>query len=177
MEEPLETRYVFMMMLSQSNLDGSVDGTDSSIARLFNMPLADFQRAVKPLLEPDPRSNSPTDDGKRVERIGTCQGYRVINYRAYSQIRDEKHRQVYNKAVQILRAQREREGLPTKGTTADPRFVELVAREFRNFDGTFTPLSELTDEQIEGAEAAQQVIMREERDKARRAAKRKQEKP
>lgn len=168
MDEPLETRYVFMMMLSQSNQDGVVEGTDASVARKFNMPLGDFQRALKPLLEPDRFSNTPDDDGVRIVRVADTHGFSVVNYRAYAQIRDENHRRIYNKALQLLRAQREREGLDTKGTTYDSRFVKLVSNDFKGFDGTFPPYSELTKEEIESAAKAKSVAVSEERRRTRR---------
>ena len=75
MEEKVNTRYVFMMMLALSDRHGEVIGTDVAISRMMNVPKNDFCDALKPLLEPDLDSNSPAEEGRRIILSENGRGY------------------------------------------------------------------------------------------------------
>lgn len=95
MEEPLPIRYVFVMLLAISDAKGYVIGTDIALARRLNIPLADFQAAIARLSAPDPVSNSPEEEGRRILPSDGERGYRLVNYTKYSALRDEGHRRDY----------------------------------------------------------------------------------
>lgn len=95
MEEPIEVRYVFVMLLAICDPTGHVIGTDVAIARRINMPVADFTRCVEQLKHPDPDSNSKEEDGRRVVNSEGERGYKVVNYLTYREMRDEHDRREY----------------------------------------------------------------------------------
>jgi len=95
MEETIETRYTFMMMLAISDATGHVIGTDVAIARRINMPAPLFIRCVKRLQLPDEDSNSKEEEGRRLIPSQGERGYKIVNYQSYRDIRDEDERREY----------------------------------------------------------------------------------
>jgi hypothetical protein len=105
MEEPIETRYTFMMLLAIADQSGDVIGTDVALARTINLPLATFTKAVKALMEPDPHSNSQDQEGRRLVPSDNGRGYRIVNYTAYRAIKTAEEKKTYMR--EYMRARRE----------------------------------------------------------------------
>lgn len=114
MEEPIETRYTFMMLLAIADQSGDVIGTDVALARTINLPLATFTESVKALMEPDPHSNSQDHDGRRLIPSDFGRGYRIVNYSAYRAIKTAEEKKTYMR--EYMRARRE--SLKTKEVTS-----------------------------------------------------------
>ena len=95
MEEPIPSRYAFMMLLAISDPTGHVIGTDVAIARRINMPPEDFHTAIEILKQPDPDSNSKEEEGRRIVMGDGERGYRIVNYVTYRELKDEVHRREY----------------------------------------------------------------------------------
>jgi len=95
MEEKVTTRYVFMMMLAISDRHGDVIGTDVAIARTMNVTLLEFVNSVKPLLSPDPSSNSQAEEGRRLVPSENGRGYRIVNYTAYRDMKSDDEKREY----------------------------------------------------------------------------------
>jgi hypothetical protein len=95
MEEPVETRYTFLLLLAIAGPDGVVVGTDIALARRLNIPIETFRAAIDRLMAPDPDSNSPAEEGRRVLRSEGERGYQLVNFMHYSRIRDENQRREY----------------------------------------------------------------------------------
>jgi hypothetical protein len=105
MEEPIETRYTFMMLLAIADQSGDVIGTDVALARTINLPLATFTKAAKALMEPDPQSNSQDQEGRRLVPSDNGRGYRIVNYTAYRAIKTAEEKKTYMR--EYMRARRE----------------------------------------------------------------------
>ena len=95
MEQDVDVRYCFMMMLAIADPVGDVIGTDIAIARTVNLPLADFKRCIKVLMEPDPDSNSQAHDGRRVIASENGRGYQLVNYVTYREIKTIEEKRTY----------------------------------------------------------------------------------
>jgi len=95
MEEPINVRYTFVMMLAISDPEGYVIGTDVAIARRLNMPLAELKRCLAVLMAPDPDSNSQELEGRRITVSTSERGYHVVNFVTYRDIKDQKDRREY----------------------------------------------------------------------------------
>jgi hypothetical protein len=95
MEESINVRYVFVMLLAIADPKAHVIGTDVAIARRINIPLEEFQLCVEALMRPDPNSNSEEEEGRRLVRSTEERGYRIVNYLTYRNFRDEEHRREY----------------------------------------------------------------------------------
>jgi hypothetical protein len=95
MEQDIKTRYVFMMLLAIADSAGDVIGTDIAIARTLNIPREDFEQAIAALMSPDPESNSPEEDGRRVVSSDAGRGYRIVNYTKYREIKTTEEKREY----------------------------------------------------------------------------------
>ena len=88
MEEPINVRYTFVMMLAIADPEGYVIGTDVAIARRLNMPLDEFLDCLAVLMSPDPDSNSQELEGRRVAVSTSERGYHVVNFVTYRDLKD-----------------------------------------------------------------------------------------
>jgi len=95
MEQDVETRYCFMMLLAIADAGGDVIGTDVALARAINLPLENFKRCVAALMEPDPDSNSQVHDGRRLIPSESGRGYLIVNYVTYRSIKTAEEKKAY----------------------------------------------------------------------------------
>ena len=116
MEEPIETRYVFLTLLAIADPRGHLIGTDVALARRINVPLDTFQDSVRRLMKPDPDSNSPVEQGRRLVPSDCGRGYRLVNYVAYRDTRDEEHRRNYMRQYMAQK----RQGEATEAAIVNP---------------------------------------------------------
>jgi hypothetical protein len=114
MEEDVETRYCFMMLLAIADSSGDVIGTDVALARTVNLPLNTFQKCVGELMEPDPNSNSQVQDGRRLIPSSSGRGYFIVNYGSYRSIKTAEEKKAYMREYM----QRYRKGKDGKDVTA-----------------------------------------------------------
>lgn len=84
--ESLETRWVFIGMLSLANEHGIVDVPSvRTLAHRLNVSVDGLTAALAVLEAPDPESRTPDEDGRRIVREGNV--WRVVNHRAYRDLR------------------------------------------------------------------------------------------
>jgi hypothetical protein len=90
-------RHVFMDLLVLADRDGVVDMTLDAIARRTNVPEEIVARALKELQEPDRKSRSHQEDGRRLIAIDSHRdwGWQIVNYDHYRNIKDEEARRTY----------------------------------------------------------------------------------
>jgi hypothetical protein len=109
MEEEVKTRYVFMMLLAVADDKGDIIGTDIAIARMINIPKSDFVVAIERLKAPDPDSNSPYHEGRRLIPSDSGRGYTVVNYLTYRAIKSNAEKRDYMKNYMRDRRAKEKE--------------------------------------------------------------------
>lgn len=99
--EDYNCRRMFIDMLVLADSDGVVDMTIEAISRRTNVPLAEVEKYITELQEPDPASRSKKEDGRRLILVDPQRGWgwQVVNYRHYRQIRDEEARRSYFRDV------------------------------------------------------------------------------
>lgn len=129
MEEQVNVRYVFMMLMAIADPKGYVVGTDVALARRINIPLGEFRHCVEMLGRPDPDSNSKMHEGRRVLESDGERGYFIVNFVKYRDLKDEEHRREYMK--EYMRKYREaKQGVNsgkrkvTQEAVAEPVHVE-----------------------------------------------------
>ena len=95
--ENYETRHIFMDLVVLGYPDGVVDMTHEAIARRINVPIEIVKKQIAALSEPDPKSRSKKDDGRRLVPLDPERdwGWRIVNYSVYREIRDEEARKKY----------------------------------------------------------------------------------
>jgi len=86
--EECYVRVVFLSFLSLKDESGVVDGTRSSLQRLCNVSMKEFDASIKVLTSPDPESKSKEFEGRRIEKIDD--GYLVLNHGKYRLPEQEK---------------------------------------------------------------------------------------
>jgi hypothetical protein len=89
--ESLATRVLWITMLAMSDENGFVSSSKSGLLRAANVPVDDFDVAIKTLESPDVESRTPDNNGRRVEKIDG--GWVILNfmkYRARSEVIKEQ---------------------------------------------------------------------------------------
>ena len=95
MEEPINVRYTFVLMLAIADPEGYVIGTNIAIARRLNMSLSEFEACLEVLMTPDANSNSKDFEGRRVVASDSERGYRIVNFVAYRDMKNPQDRREY----------------------------------------------------------------------------------
>lgn len=105
-----EVRHVFMDLLVLADRDGIVDMTAEAIARRTNVPLDKLLTALTALTLPDRNSRTPDEDGKRIVLLDPHRnwGWRIVNYCAYANIKDENAKRERNRRCQQAHRDRKR---------------------------------------------------------------------
>lgn len=118
-------RLVFMDMVVLSDEDGLCNYTAKRLAGTTNVPLEVIKEAIEVLEAPDPESNTPDDDGRRIIRLGNGKGrgWKVINKAKYYSLHiTEKDRE---KARLKKREQREAKREKTTPIPAEETAPEM----------------------------------------------------
>ncbi len=89
MMENLTTRFVMLALIRlawRSGAAGEVDVDPRIFAQSINLPLEDVEQAIARLMEPDPASANPDEDGRRIVPINPerpHRGWRLVNWSKY----------------------------------------------------------------------------------------------
>jgi hypothetical protein len=96
---PWEALVTFQQMLVLADMDGNVDMTAGAIARRTTIPLEIIEKGIGVLLEPDPESRTPTEQGRRIVPLVSDRswGWRIVNYKHYRALKREEDRREYHR--------------------------------------------------------------------------------
>lgn len=96
---PWEALVTFQQLLVLADQEGNVDMTASAIARRTTIPLEIIQKGIASLLEDDPESRTPTENGRRIMPLseGRSWGWRIVNYKHYRSLKREEDRRDYHR--------------------------------------------------------------------------------
>ena len=92
MREELTVRFVMLALIRLALRPGSggvVDIDQRVFASSINIPLEDVERAIKRLMEPDPHSGCPDEEGRRVVPVDPARpfrGWRLVNWAKYVEV-------------------------------------------------------------------------------------------
>ena len=142
MEEPINVRYTFVLMLAIADPEGYVIGTNIAIARRLNMDLGEFEECLGVLMSPDANSNSKDHEGRRVLVSDGERGYRLVNYVNYRDMKSPQDRRDYMREYM-----RKRRGKTNEKTETVEAFV--VADDVSN---SKPPLAQLRHAEAEAEE-------------------------
>jgi hypothetical protein len=119
--EDYNCRRMFMDLLVLADSTGAVDMTSEAISRRTNVPVEEVVKYVKELCQPDSKSRSKLEEGKRLVPLDSNRdwGWQIVNYAHYRKIRDEAARREYFRDKQ--REHRKK----TKGAVKDRGLTEL----------------------------------------------------
>jgi hypothetical protein len=96
---PWEALVTFQQLLILADQEGSVDMTLPAISRRTTIPLEILERGIEALLQADPHSRTPTEEGRRIIPLcdGRSWGWKVTNYVHYRQLKREEDRRAYHR--------------------------------------------------------------------------------
>jgi len=100
--EDYNCRRMFMDLLVLADPTGAVDMTHEAIARRTNVPFDEVVRYVTLLCQPDPKSRSKMEEGKRLVPLDKNRdwGWKIVNYQHYRKLKDEEARRSYFRDAQ-----------------------------------------------------------------------------
>lgn len=91
-----EATIVFLAMLVLADKDGSVDMTAEKLAAACGYPIDIVEKGLAELQQPDPRSRTPDEDGRRITLLHEAGwGWQIVNYAKYRDIRSTEDRREY----------------------------------------------------------------------------------
>lgn len=98
-------RHMFIDLLILADPTGAVDMTHEAIARRTNVPLEKVRHCIEELCQPDVKSRSTLEDGKRIVPLDSHRdwGWKIVNYQHYRKIRDQEARRSYFRDYQRKR--------------------------------------------------------------------------
>lgn len=123
--EDYNTRHVFMDLLVLADCEGVIDMTLEAISRRTNVPQDRVESAIKILSNPDSKSRTKSEDGKRLIPIDPSRewGWIIVNYDHYRLMRDEEGRRSYHRTYM---RQHRAKSHPVKGVNICEHSVKPV---------------------------------------------------
>lgn len=117
-------RLVFMDFLIMADRDGVVNKTPDAIARRTNVPIEIVQAQIAKLCAPDPISNTPDHEGRRLMPLSPDKpwGWVIVNYRLYRNIKSSD--ELRAKTRERVARWRENQKLNGEGPKTAPEAVE-----------------------------------------------------
>src|SRR5882724_3493408 len=90
--EDYNCRRMFMDLLVLADPTGCVDMTLEAISRRTNVPFEEVVKYVTQLCQPDPKSRSKMEEGKRLIPMDSKRdwGWLIVNYQHYRKLKDEE---------------------------------------------------------------------------------------
>lgn len=130
---PWEALVTFQQLLVLADEEGCVDMTPSAISRRTTIPLEIITKGLECLVQPDPESRTPTEEGRRLVPLseGRSWGWRVVNYKHYRQIKREHDRREYHRDYWVnkrsKKAARSTDSTPTQHAQPNQPIAEAKA--------------------------------------------------
>lgn len=130
---PWKALVTFQQLIILADKNGVVDMTADAISRRTTIPLDIIQAGIAALLEPDPDSRSPDEEGRRIVPVSDSRdwGWRIVNYDHYRKIRSEEDRREYHR--QYMRQRRasvkQNVKVSTSGDQCQPIAVSIGSKQ------------------------------------------------
>jgi hypothetical protein len=99
---PWQALVTLQQMIILADRDGVVDMTASAISRRTSIPLDIIETGIAALMEPDPDSRTPDEDGRRIVLLESHRdwGWHLVNHAKYQAIRTAEERREYMRQAQ-----------------------------------------------------------------------------
>lgn len=131
---PWQALVTFQQLLVLADQDGNVDMTAAAIARRTTIPLEIIELGIAELLQPDPESRTPTEEGRRLVPLseGRSWGWRIVNYKHYRELKREEDRRQYHREYwhkRKLKQDKSTQHDSTGSTKSTEAYAEAEAKE------------------------------------------------
>jgi hypothetical protein len=127
--ESAEVRCVWIAMLAIKDKDGNIRGNAATIARIANVRIESAREALEKFQQPDPDSNTPDKDGRRIEPVPG--GWHVVNHAVY---RGKDYREAEAERKRLYRQKKEMSGT-CPGQVPDTSVSVSVSASFSAQEG------------------------------------------
>lgn len=99
---PWQALVTFQQMIVLADRDGVVDMTASAISRRTSIPLEIIETGISELMQPDPESRTPAEDGRRIVLLEGHRtwGWQIVNHAKYAALRSLEERREYMRVAQ-----------------------------------------------------------------------------
>lgn len=96
---PWQALVTFQQLLVLANQHGEVDMTADAVSRRTTIPMEIIKIGIDALLQDDPDSRTPDENGKRIVPLvdGRSWGWRIVNYIHYRSLKREEDRREYHR--------------------------------------------------------------------------------
>ena len=142
-EEPIATRWLWVVMMSQADAKGRVYASIPGLARIANISLAECETALERFQAPDKYSRTQDFDGRRIRTIDG--GWDLINHAKYSKTRNAEERNEY--MAEHMREKRNKEKEANVSAVSKPlapvSSVSSVSSELAPVSSVSSELAEL----------------------------------
>lgn len=91
--------YVISNAKPDKKLGGYVELNPVLLATIFGTSVKEIEQGIEFLCQPDPRSRTPDEGGRRLIKLGQFD-YRVVNFEKYRAIKNEEDRREQNRVAQ-----------------------------------------------------------------------------
>jgi len=87
MDEDVETRFLWIVVLALADRNGNFRATPKSLARISNLRPMAVANGLEILQNPDPSSSTPDEEGRRLIQVEPNE-WHIVNYKKYRAMRD-----------------------------------------------------------------------------------------
>lgn len=108
-EEPYHIRIAWTTLMVTCGTNGISPVTEASLYRVANITKEEAEDAIRAFTSPDPKSRTPDNDGRRIERVSG--GFRLLNYSKYRDIRTPEQKNAYMRDYMKRYRKQQKEGL------------------------------------------------------------------
>lgn len=109
----------FQQMIIMCDQDGIIDVTPRHITAITNIPIEVIEAGISLLEQPDPRSRTPDENGKRIIRLDDHRdwGWYIVNHELYKKLVDSHEVREQNRERKRRQRERERNGEESQSVT------------------------------------------------------------
>lgn len=128
----LEASAVLMACVTLCNAQGILDMTPEAISGRTGWPVDFIKKGITELEQPDPRSRTPDDDGRRIAKLDDHRdwGWMIVNYEKYRTLADPDTVKLQTRErVRKYRQRRNDEKRPVTVGNGSKRQAEAEAEE------------------------------------------------
>lgn len=127
--------YVIATMKLDRAVGAQVELNPILLAAILGEDSGDIEKVIEKLCSPDPKSSTPTEEGRRLVRLGQFV-YRVVNGEKYTRIRnEEERREQVRAAVERHREKKKSDTAPAEGLTeSQKRIIERSRRKIARLE-------------------------------------------
>lgn len=140
---PWQALVTFQQLIILADQHGVVDMTSETIARRTTIPLPIIQEGLRHLVEPDPESRSPSEEGRRIVPLSDSRawGWQIVNYEQYRNLRSTDERREYHR--QYYQSKRKVKQISTSSTNSTDSTKAVSSKQKKKYiakNGGKTPI-------------------------------------